>query len=111
MKSLLYLLPVTPPSNDTPISKGEVLYEWETSSGKVWKGFGDKETQTYYEGEVENGKPHGLGTLRNPDGEKYVGEWKDGQFHGQGTWTHPDGEKYQGEWKDGERIWKEWKKV
>ena len=118
MKSLLYLLPVSPPSNDTPISKGEVLYEWETPSGKVWKGFGEKETQTYYEGEVENGKPHGLGTLREPNGEKYVGEWKEGKQHGQGTLTKleksssffrfwknkkSDVTKYEGEWKDGKR--------
>jgi hypothetical protein len=27
-------------------SKGEVLYERETPSGKVWNGFGEKETKT-----------------------------------------------------------------
>ena len=34
--------------------KGETLYLWETSSGEVWKGFGDKETHSVYKGDVEN---------------------------------------------------------
>ena len=34
--------------------KGETLYLWETSSGYMWKGFGDKETHPKYEGEVMN---------------------------------------------------------
>ena len=51
--------------------KGETLYLWETSSGdEVWKGFGDKDTHTVYKGEVENGKPNGLGILTVPDGRK-----------------------------------------
>ena len=56
--------------------KGETLYLWKTSSGLVWKGFGDKETQPVYEGEVENGLLNGLGVFITPDEGKYVGEWK-----------------------------------
>ena len=39
-----------------PVSggKGVTLYEWKTSSGKVWKYFGDNKIHTKYEGEVEN---------------------------------------------------------
>ena len=81
--------------------KGETLYLWETSSGLIWKGFGDKENHPKYEGDVENGKPNGLGVMIYPDGQKYVGSWKDGEEHGQGTTTFPDGRKYVGEWKDG----------
>ncbi len=81
--------------------KGETLYRWETSSGKVWKGFGDKETQPVYKGEVENGVPNGLGILYDLDGSKYVGSWKNGKKNRQGTFTYPNGEKYEGEWKDG----------
>ena len=58
--------------------QGEVLYQWETSSGIVWKRFGDKETQDQYEGDVKKGKPHGLGIMKYVDGSKYVGEWKKG---------------------------------
>ena len=32
--------------------KEETLYRWDTTSGVVWKGFGDKETHPTYEGEV-----------------------------------------------------------
>ena len=78
-----------------------ILYQYETSSGFVWKSFGDKDTQPKYKGQVENGKPNGQGTFTNPDGEKYVGEWKDGGKHGQRTYTYHHGFKYVG---DGRRI-------
>ena len=83
--------------------KGETLYRWENPSGDgwVWKGFGDKETQPVYKGEVENGVPNGLGILYDLDGSKYVGSWKNGKKNRQGTFTYPNGEKYEGEWKDG----------
>ena len=42
-----------------------------------WKGFGDKETHPIYKGDVENGKPSGLGVITFPDGSKFVGEFKD----------------------------------
>ena len=44
----------------------------------MWKGFGDKETHSKYEGDIENGKPNGLGFVIYTNGEKYVGSWKDG---------------------------------
>ena len=53
-----------------------------------------------YEGEFENGKPHGYGTLKGIKNSKYeyVGHWKNGKSHGIGTSTHADGSKYIGEW-------------
>ena len=83
--------------------KGETLYRWETSSGYVWKGFGDKVTHRVYKGEWKNGEPNGLGVITYRDGHKYVGEFKDGKKHGQGTHTYSDGRKYVGEWKDGKK--------
>jgi len=84
--------------------KEETLYRWETSSGIVWKRFGDKDTHRVYKGEWKNGekwRPNGLGVMTYPDGHKYVGEWKNGKYNGQGTSTYPDGGKYVGELKDG----------
>ena len=95
-----------------PVSgvKGETLYLWSWKKifgikiwrhpKKVWKGFGDKDTQPKYQGQVKNRKPNGLGVLTFTDGWKYIGEWKDGIYNGQGTRTYPWGE-YVGEWKDG----------
>ena len=82
MKHLLIILPILLLSS--PVigeSKTiETLYEWETSSGEVWKGFGDKETHPIYQGQVKDGKPDGLGIIIYPDGNKYVGGWKDGEI-------------------------------
>ena len=36
--------------------KGETLYLWETSSGEVWKGFGDKKVNSVYK-EAYEGHP------------------------------------------------------
>ena len=86
--------------------KGETLYLWETSSGKVWKYFGDKETHPKYTGEVwfevlKRGiEPDGLGFLIYPLGYKgiysnnhhvrYVGSWKKGK-EWNGTLTKKNG--------------------
>ena len=76
-----------------------VLYQYETSSGRVWKGLGNKDTHSKYKGDIVNGKPNGQGTITYPDGRKYVGEWKNGTWNGQGTYTFKDGFGYEGEWK------------
>ena len=77
-----------------------VLYLWEISSGKVWKSFGDDETQQKYKGEIKEEKPEGLGVTLFPDGTKYMGQWHDGMQHGQGTFIFTSGEKVTGEWKE-----------
>ena len=102
--------------------KGETLYLWKTSSGVQWYRFGNKYTRPQYKGEVENGKPNGLGVLIYPyNGKSIVGEWKNGKEwktkhrtkygrliwkfemgkNGQGMSTSLYGEKYVGEWKNG----------
>ena len=86
--------------------KGETLYLLKNPSGDgyIWKGFGDKETQPKYQGNVKDEIPNGIGILIFPNGDKYVGEWKDGKRNGQGTVTFTNGDKYVGEWKYGE-VW------
>ena len=103
MKHLLIILSIlllsSPVIGDN--HKGETLYLWKTSSGDVWKGFGEKDINPEYKGDVENGKPNGLGVIINTNKGKYVGEWKDGKKQGQGKFTYGkgkwEGEKYEGE--------------
>jgi len=58
----------------------EFLYQYETSSGLIFKSIGDGKVQPKYKGEITNGKPNGQGTITYPDGGKYVGEFKDGNL-------------------------------
>ena len=57
-----------------------------------------------YIGEVQNGKPHGRGTINYHlalDKAKYEGEWRDGEFHGKGILIYANGDQYEGEWQNG----------
>ena len=94
MKHLLIIVSILLLSSPLFGQETGVLYQYETSSGFVWKSFEDKDTQPKYKGQVKNWKPNGQGTYTNHDGKKYVGEWKDGERNGQGTYTFPSGEKY-----------------
>ena len=47
-------------------SETGVLYQFKSSSGLVWKTFGQDKVQPKYEGEVSNGAPDGLGVLTYP---------------------------------------------
>ena len=102
MKHLLILLSIlllsSPVIGDN--HKGEILYVWGEYPDWKWMRFGDQDIHPVYKGQVENGKPNGLGVMTYPDGSKYVGEFKDGKEHGQGTVTYHNGNKYVGEWKD-----------
>jgi len=94
------------------------LYPWETTSGNVWKSFGDVLFQPQYKGEISNGKPHGVGILYNgyptwnknnlvylfSERSRYIGEWEKGKINGRGTFTHFDGSKKIGIFKKG-RDW------
>jgi len=86
--------------------KGETLYRWGEGGDYKWMGFGDKETQPKYQGQVKDGKPNGLGILISPKYSnraewKYVGSWENGERNGQGTLTYSSGGKYVGGWKNG----------
>ena len=83
----------------------ETLYEWKTSSGIQWREIGDKDFHAKYKGDVVIGRPHGVGTVVYPDGNKYVGEFMNGLFHGQGIYTiASDGYSYIGEYSIG-TLW------
>ena len=79
MKHLLilisFLLLSSPVIGDN--HKGETLYGCITSTSTLeWKTYGEKVTHPIYKGDVENGKPSGLGVITFPDGSKFVGEYK-----------------------------------
>ena len=80
-----------------------VLYQFKSSSGLVWKTFGQDKVQPKYEGEVSNGAPDGFGVLSYPFsyGKSVVGEWKIGKewytehYNKEGTLL---GKYVNGEW-------------
>ncbi len=49
-----------------------------------------------YEGAFLNGKQHGQGTYRLPNGYEYSGEWVEGEIRGTGTARFPNGSIYEG---------------
>ena len=108
MKHLLILLISILPLSSPVIGESktsETLYEWKTSSGIQWREIGDKDFHAKYKGDVVIGRPHGVGTLVYPDGNKYVGEFMNGLFHGQGIYTiASNGYSYVGEYRIGS-LW------
>ena len=49
-----------------------------------------------YEGQIQNGIPHGQGSLTYRDTATYVGNFENGYAHGQGTLKYSDGSYYIG---------------
>ena len=60
------------------------------------------ETGGIYEGEFLNGKQHGQGKYRLPNGYTYEGSWIDGRIEGEGKAEYPDGAIYEGNFKSGQ---------
>ena len=55
-----------------------------------------------YEGQVQNGKPHGLGIWQGDDGKyKVEGEWNNGRYHGRAVHISSNGDHFEYETKDG----------
>lgn len=48
--------------------------------------------------------PDGNGSMKYPDGRKYVGQFHDGKMDGTGKMTYPDGKVEDGQWKDGKFV-------
>ena len=76
--------------------EGVEKMEWEFKDnyGAKWEG--------EYEGEVEGGKPNGIGRWKR-DGGNYIveGEWKEGLLHGRAVQNYSDGDHREYEVKDG----------
>ncbi len=54
-----------------------------------------------YSGPLQDGKPHGQGTWKHPDGRRYNGDYSEGKMSGYGTMSFPGGERYTGSFLNG----------
>lgn len=106
-------------NNNYSAMAGEVAENVIHNIGKHerWVRSGNEQTDfERYEGEYQNGVPHGHGTLSrsrirympgNPGrversgGFRYVGYLKDGRPEGKGRTEYEDGGVYDGEWREG----------
>merc|ERR1711920_759966 len=59
-----------------------------------------------YEGEFEDGRKHGDGSLKWPDGRSYSGQWCAGKQHGRALACTSRGLKKDSLWKNGKFV--EW---
>ncbi|MDR2064925.1 MAG: protein kinase [Prevotellaceae bacterium] len=65
--------------------------------------FDDSDLRNTYNGEWENGKRHGHGTLRYKNRDRYEGDFADNTFNGCGVLTYSSGASYRGQFIDGKR--------
>ena len=60
----------------------------------------------YYDGEFDNGVPHGMGEFKWSDGVRYIGNWRCGAQEGEGVEVLEGGRELRGLWKGG--TWLRW---
>lgn len=78
-------------------------YKGECSEGMA-SGFGKASDRTYvYVGEFVEGKKHGIGLFKWPNGESAEAEWKNDRCDGKGVYYWPDGSRYEGSFRNGKR--------
>jgi len=89
--------PSGPPPGAGPIS-GEGRLVWLTSGAAAYD-----RTAIFseYEGEVRNGRPDGMGSIRLKSGLAYDGTWRDGRMVGHGVLRFENGDRYAGSVDDG----------
>ncbi|MBT6855937.1 MAG: hypothetical protein HOA09_10280, partial [Nitrospina sp.] len=76
-----------------------ILFTYKKDGKWIWLENGNVGDGGKYEGQIENGKPNGRGSLIYRNGTRYEGEFKEGRWNGEGTFTFPDGEKWVGEFR------------
>ena len=81
MKNILLIINLLFITSSLLSEEIDVLFQYKSSSGLVWKKFGKGSVQPKYEGEVLSGLPDGFGVLSFPfsNGKSVVGEWKNGE--------------------------------
>jgi len=84
-----------------PACKGRQSAKWTACVGKIKFASSGVE----YEGEFLEGRPHGKGRSKLPNGDIYVGEYLNGKRHGQGEMrSATDGSLRKGLWENGEFV-------
>ena len=84
-----------------PACKGRQSAKWTACVGKIKFASSGVE----YEGEFLEGRPHGKGRSKLPNGDIYVGEYLDGKRHGQGEMRSATGDSVRkGLWENGEFV-------
>lgn len=85
---------------DTLIYEGDVEDDRYHGKGTVYRENGTIK----YEGTWKNGQPHGEGISYYDNGNtQYKGGMKNGKYHGEGILYNPDGSvKYKGNWANGD---------
>lgn len=82
-----------------------LLQEGEWFEGVPPKGTKIDDDIVSYEGEKQDGKPHGFGIESYSGGSKYEGEFKDGKRHGKGSFYSASiNQSIEGIWQEGKLI-------
>jgi hypothetical protein len=76
-----------------------ILFTYKEDGKWIWLENGDVGDGGKYEGQIENGKPNGRGSLIYRNGTRYEGEFKEGRWNGKGTFSFPDAERWVGEFR------------
>ncbi len=113
-------------SKSIDLGVGGRTEKWTNCWGRYVIEIDNNEKGIVYDGEWQNGLPHGQATMTSPKGSKHVGEMRNGKRHGQitsimfngdmflgeyrngvrhgqGTYNFASGDKYVGEWKDSKK--------
>jgi len=92
---------VIPEPEVVKMGLGELYYSFVNEKWG-WRKFSNDEEDDKYVGEIEDGKPNGLGTLTYFNGIRIEGEWKNGEvWNGKLTKTNGD---VPWKWVNGERM-------
>ncbi|MGA0350387.1 MAG: hypothetical protein ACO3OZ_14275 [bacterium] len=62
---------------------------------------GEESIHDHYQGEIQDGLPHGQGRMQYVGGSSYSGEWESGLYQGLGTLVREDGSYLIGQFEQG----------
>jgi len=75
--------------------------DWLNNKPEGFVRLHNAEGKLVYDGEMKDGKRHGLGRGVFESGDIYDGNWKAGRLHERGTYYFTNGTKLQGSWNEG----------